>query len=96
MEMNLTEIAWPLSVLQCNEALNQLQPGEELNLTVRDPGVIANIVLLIKSREDLRFQQFRQSGSHRLMIHRVAGTDGDGKALPGGRSMRERSKGELT
>ncbi len=84
MEMNLTNIGWPASVLRCNEALNQLQPGAELILTVCDPGVIASILMLIKSQADLRFQQYRQSGSYRIVVHRVGGTEGGGADPPRG------------
>ena len=70
MEINLSDIVWPVSVLRCNEALKQLQPGEDLTLTVCDPGVVNNILLLIKSQPDLRFKQCRESKSYQIMVHR--------------------------
>ncbi|MCU0592274.1 MAG: hypothetical protein MUC57_12485 [Desulfobacterales bacterium] len=81
MEMNLTVIAWPASVLRCNEALNQLQPGEELVLTVRDPGVIASILMLVKSQADLCFRQLRQPESYRITVQRAGGAKDGGANL---------------
>jgi TusA-related sulfurtransferase len=71
MEINLRDIVWPVSVLRCNEALRQLQPGEELTLTVCDPGVVNNIILLIKSQPDLRFKQSQESESYQIVVHRM-------------------------
>ena len=45
-----------VSVLRCDEALRQLQPGEELTLTVCDPGVVNNIILLINSQPESSLQ----------------------------------------
>jgi TusA-related sulfurtransferase len=70
MEINLSDIVWPVCVLRCHEALKQLQPGEDLNLTVCDPDVVHNILLLIKSQPDLRFKQSQQLESYRIMVHR--------------------------
>ncbi len=80
MELDLTHMAWPVSVLRCNEALNQLQPGDELILTVCDSGVMDTVLMLIKSQADLRFQQCKESESFRVMVHRVGGTEGSGAA----------------
>ena len=61
MEINLSDIVWPVSVLRCHEALKQLQPGEGLTLIVCDPGVVENILLLIKSQPELRFKQCQEA-----------------------------------
>ena len=71
MEINLRDIVWPVSVLRCNEALKLLQPGEDLTLIVCDPGVVKNILLLIKSQPDLRFKQCQESESYQITVHRM-------------------------
>ncbi len=71
MEINLRDIVWPVCVIQCNEALTRLEPGEDLTIIVSDPDVADNIVLLINSRPDLRFRQHRGSRSYRLSVHRL-------------------------
>jgi len=72
MEIDLRDIVWPVSVIQCNEALTRLEPGDDLTVTVSDPDVVHNIVLLINSRPDLRFDQCRKSDSYHLNVHRLA------------------------
>jgi TusA-related sulfurtransferase len=81
MEINLTDIVWPVSVLRCDEALKQLQPGEDLTLTVCDPGVVKNILLLIKSQPDLRFKQCQESESYQITVHRMGNNQHAGRTL---------------
>ena len=72
MEIDLRDIVWPVSVIQCNEALTRLEPGDDLTITVSDPDVVHNVVLLINSRPDLRFDQCRKSDSYQINVHRLA------------------------
>jgi TusA-related sulfurtransferase len=72
MEIDLRDMVWPVSVIQCNETLTRLEPGDDLTITVSDPDVFHNIVLLINSRPDLRFDQCRKSDSYQLNVHRLA------------------------
>jgi TusA-related sulfurtransferase len=71
MEIDLRDIVWPVCVIQCNEALARLEAGEDLTITVSDPDVVHNIVLLIKSRPDLKFDQFQESDSCQISVHRM-------------------------
>jgi TusA-related sulfurtransferase len=70
MEINLKDIVWPVCVIQSNEALTRLEPGEDLTFTVNDPDVVDNIVLLIKSRSDLEFDQSLKKGTYEISVHR--------------------------
>jgi TusA-related sulfurtransferase len=71
MEINLSNMVWPGCVLRCNEALAQLQPGEDLTITLIDHDVVDNILLLIKSKPDLRSIASRESESYRITVHRL-------------------------
>jgi len=71
MEINLTDIVWPVCVIQCSEALARLEPGENLTITVSDPDVVLNIVLLIKSRPDLQFDQHQETDTHQISVRRL-------------------------
>lgn len=70
MEIDLRDIIWPVSVLRCHEALGRLQPGQDLAITVSDSDVADNIVLLIKSRPELAFDQCREPHSYRIRVRR--------------------------
>ena len=71
MEINLRDIVWPVCVIQCNEALTRFEPGEDLTITVSDPDVVDNIVLLIRSRPDLQFDQCQEAESYHISVHRL-------------------------
>ena len=71
MEINLSDMVWPVCVLRCNEVLKELRPGEDLTLTVRDPDVVKSILLIIKSKPDLRFKQFQGSESYQITVRRI-------------------------
>jgi len=90
MEIDLRDIVWPVSVIQCNEALTRLEPGDDLSITVSDPDVAHNIALLINSRPDLRFDQCRKSDSYQLNVHRLA-TDQRTGAEPVQKTTNERA-----
>ncbi len=77
MEIDLSDIVWPVCMLQCNEALTRLPPGEDLIITVCDPDVVTNILLLIKSQPDLRSTNFKEAEFYRISVHRM-------NAFPGG------------
>lgn len=72
MEIDLRDIVWPVSVIRCNEALARLEPGQDLAFTISDPDVVENVILLIKSRPDFRFDQCRKSDTYQLHVNRLA------------------------
>jgi TusA-related sulfurtransferase len=78
MEIDLRDIVWPVCVIQCNEALTRLETGEDLTITVSDPDVVHNIVLLIKSRPDLEFNQHQKSDRYQIGVHRLMKTKDTG------------------
>jgi TusA-related sulfurtransferase len=71
MEINLCDMIWPVCVLRCNEALARLQPGEKLIIIICDLDIINNIILLIKSQEDLKYDSSNESGSYRIVVTRM-------------------------
>jgi TusA-related sulfurtransferase len=78
MEIDLRNIVWPVCVLRCNEVLTQLQSGEELVITVCDPDVVKNVLLLIKSQADLRSTQSQEKEFQRITVHRMRARQEDG------------------
>jgi TusA-related sulfurtransferase len=71
MEINLRDIVWPVCVIQCNEALSRIEPGADLTITVSDPDVVDNIVLLIKNQPDLQFEQRQELKVYQISVHRL-------------------------
>lgn len=71
MEINLSDMVWPVCVLRCNDTIARLQPGETLSIIVSDPDMVNNILLLIKSKPDLEYNSTPESGSYRIMVNRI-------------------------
>jgi TusA-related sulfurtransferase len=72
MEIDLRPVGWPLSVLRCHEALGRIPPGQALTIRVGDPGVCRNVLLLIRSRPDLRCRRMREPDHWRITVRRGA------------------------
>lgn len=72
MEIDLRPMSWPLSVLRCHEALGQIPPDHALTIRVGDPGVCRNVLLLIRSRADLRYRRVREPDHWRITVRRGA------------------------
>jgi TusA-related sulfurtransferase len=70
MEIDLKDLIWPVSVLQCHEALARLEPGQNLAIAISDPDVVNNVILLIKSRPELEFDQFGESHNYQIRVRR--------------------------
>jgi len=81
MEINLSDMVWPVCLLRCNEILARLQPGETLSIIVSDPDMVNNILLLIKSQPDLQYNKSLESGSYRITVNRRR-VNPDGVAEP--------------
>jgi len=70
MEIDLSDMVWPVSVIRCNEVLNRLQPGEDAVLIVEDPDVVNNIRLLLLSRQAIESEVRQESKGYRIRVHR--------------------------
>ena len=71
MEINLSDIVWPVSVLRCHEALKQLQPGGVHSIRDATPVWSKNILLLIKSQPELCFKQCHESEVYHIIVDRM-------------------------
>jgi len=70
MEIDLRDIIWPVSVLRCYEALARLEPGQDLAIAISDRDVVNNVILLIKSRPELEFDQCGESHNYHIRVRR--------------------------
>lgn len=71
MEMNLSDIGWPECMIQCNDALAGLQPGEDLIFTVGDADVLNNMLLLIRNKRNVRCVVYRLSSFYQIRVNRI-------------------------
>jgi TusA-related sulfurtransferase len=77
-QLHLEEFPWPLSVLNFNRAVDAMQPGDHLSVTVSDPDVVGNLRQLLGSLPGLRHDIQRIGETFRILV--VKGTVDDNDA----------------
>ncbi len=70
MELNLSEIVWPICLLKCDAALNQLNVGEELNLVIKDVDLIKTLANIIKSYPGLTWEVGSDGDYYHIKVNR--------------------------
>lgn len=55
LHINLEDLPWPLNVLKFNQAIYEMQPGDDMIATIKDPDVVGNLQLLLSSQVELYF-----------------------------------------
>lgn len=68
MELNLSEIVWPICLLKCNATLQQMKPGGHLLINVEDADMVDNLVKIITSYPDLTHDVVKADGSCQIMV----------------------------
>jgi tRNA 2-thiouridine synthesizing protein A len=74
-ELDCTGLLCPLPVYKAALALNQLEPGDVLQLVTTDPGALEDIPAMTRQRGDLLVASTPAEGSHVFLIQKG---DGDG------------------
>jgi TusA-related sulfurtransferase len=54
--LSLECLVWPLSVLQFNQAVQEMQPGEIITATSHDVNVVENLQMLLKAKSGYSFE----------------------------------------
>ena len=71
-ELNLLGIAWPMSLLKFNCALNDMCSCDVLEVIARDPDVVENIVMIVERSGDTLINQLKDGGIYHLSIEKRA------------------------
>ena len=67
-EINLINIDWPGSLLQCNTALFRMKRGDRLDVIVNDPEIAGTLMLVINRAENLSARLVEQNGEIRICV----------------------------
>lgn len=68
--VDITHLEWPLCLLQCNREIDNMSPGEEMEVIVDDPDVAEIIISLIKHMTDYKIKSDQTEACYRLHIFR--------------------------
>ena len=69
--MSLSDIPWPISILKCNQRLEEMRCGECLEITLDDPHTKDNLVMLLNALSDFTFELGRSGAGFLLMIRKL-------------------------
>ena len=70
--LDLVNVPWPICVLKCNGKVGEMKPGDTLKVTLKDPGVKDNLVLLLNALQNLQFEFQNTTDGYLLHIKKDA------------------------
>jgi|GEM_PF-3479207 len=68
--LNLNDIPWPLSLLDCNRALGRLVDGDRLDIRGHDRDVFDNLVLIIKKAPVRLIESEQDQNGFKLLVEK--------------------------
>jgi TusA-related sulfurtransferase len=68
--LNLIGIGWPVCLLECKNELNELNAGQKLEIKVRDPNVLKELLTIIERGGDFRVSHQREGNHYRIRIRK--------------------------
>ena len=69
-EINLMNVDWPSSLLQCNTELFRMEFGDRLDVLVNDPEIARTLMLVINRAENLSARLVEQNGEIRISVNK--------------------------
>ena len=70
-EIDLMNVDWPGSLLQCNTELDRMQCGDRLDVLVNDPEIAQTLMLVINRAENLSARLVEQNGEIRISVDKI-------------------------
>ena len=70
VRLDLVNLISPLGLLKCKSALNKMNSGEVLEVSLQDPEVFKNIIKIIEPSHDQVVRTDRENGCFRLFIEK--------------------------
>ncbi len=67
-KIDIRNVGWPVCLLNCNNELNRMKEGEQMEVLVRDVDVVNNLVALVEQLPGLQVEQFSEDTHHKLII----------------------------
>jgi TusA-related sulfurtransferase len=68
LQINLENLPWPVNLLKFNQAVYDMQPGDDMLATVNDSEVLGNLRQLLSSQAEVVFDVFQTNSDYRIRI----------------------------
>ena len=69
-QLSLLNVPWPISILKCNQRLDEMLSGERLDITLKDPYTKDNLVMLLNAMPLFEFEICFSEGCYLLSIRK--------------------------
>jgi len=69
-EINLIGVVWPVCLLKCNNELNRLKEGEEVEVILQDPDVLNDLLKIVERSLEHSVTINHEKGQYRLHIRK--------------------------
>ncbi|MBT8350142.1 MAG: sulfurtransferase TusA family protein [Deltaproteobacteria bacterium] len=70
-EINLIGVVWPVCLLKCNNELNRLSEGEEVDVLLQDPDVLHDLLKIVERSLEHSVTTTHEKGQYRLHIRKL-------------------------
>lgn len=67
-QINLANLPWPVNVLKFNQAVYNMQPGDDMLAMVNDSDVVGNLQQLLSSQVEVDFDVFQTNTDYRIQV----------------------------
>ena len=68
LHIDIEDLPWPVNVLKFNQAVYEMQPGDDMIATIKDADVVSNLRLLLSNQSDLRFNVSQKNTDYRIRV----------------------------
>lgn len=68
LHINLENLPWPVNVLKFNQAVYDMQPGDDMLATINDANVVGNLQQLLSSQTEVDFDVFQTKIDYRIRV----------------------------
>jgi TusA-related sulfurtransferase len=68
LHINLEDLPWPVNVLKFNQAVYEMQPGDDMIATINDADVVGNLQQILSSQSELRFDVSQTNADYRIRV----------------------------
>ena len=70
VEIDMTDIPWPVSLLTCNMRVKEMRQGDKVVFTLQDRNLMENLKLLFDAMPEISYRVFNTGDTCRLVIRK--------------------------
>jgi TusA-related sulfurtransferase len=69
-ELDLVGVGWPVCLLECKRAINEIDPGGVLTILIQDPDTVNELETIVQRSSDHILRIEKQNDIYRIQIQK--------------------------